>query len=66
MLSKRDDPDQTLHNVVSELELIDYRNESDQRLCCVYEPRCEKSGLRGFRPGQTQTELCSHRRLLEA
>ena len=30
------------------------------------EPRCEKTGLRGFRPGLTQTELCSHRRWLDA
>ena len=30
------------------------------------EPRCEKTGLRGFRPGPTQTGLCSHRRLPEA
>ena len=32
----------------------------------LYEPRCEKNGLRGFRPGPTQTRLCSHRRWLEA
>ena len=25
-----------------------------------------KTGLRGFRPGPTQTGLCNHRRLLEA
>ena len=31
-----------------------------------YEPRCEKTGLRGFRPGLTQTGLCSQRRWLEA
>ena len=31
-----------------------------------YEPRCEKNGLRGFRPGPTQTGLYSHRRWLEA
>ena len=30
------------------------------------EPRCEKTGLRGFRPGPTQTRLYSYRRLLEA
>ena len=30
------------------------------------EPRCEKTGLRGFRPGPAQTGLCSHRRWLEA
>ena len=32
----------------------------------TFEPRCEKTGLRGFRPGPTQTGLCSHRRCLEA
>ena len=26
----------------------------------IYEPRCEKTGLRGFRPGPTQTGLYSH------
>ena len=31
-----------------------------------YEPRSEKTGLWGFRPGPTQTRLYSHRRLLEA
>ena len=30
------------------------------------EPRSEKTGLRGFRPGPTQTSLYSHRRWLEA
>ena len=37
--------------------------------CAVYkivnEPRSEKTGLRGFRPGPTQTGLGNHRRLLE-
>ena len=28
--------------------------------------RCEKIGIRGFRPDPTQTGLCSHRRWLEA
>ena len=32
----------------------------------VPEPHCEKTGLRGFRPGPTQTGLYSHRRWLEA
>ena len=32
----------------------------------IYEPPCEKTGLRGFRPGPTQTGLYSHRRWLEA
>ena len=31
-----------------------------------FEPRCEKTGIRGFRPGPTQIGLCSHRRQLEA
>ena len=30
------------------------------------EPRCEKTGLRGFRPGPTQTGLYSHGSWLEA
>ena len=32
----------------------------------LYEPRCEKTGLRGFRPGPTQTGLYSHMRWLKA
>ena len=32
----------------------------------VNEPRCEKTGLRCFRPGPTQTGLYSHRRRLQA
>ena len=31
-----------------------------------FEPRSEKTGLQGFRPGPIQTRLCSHRRWLEA
>ena len=31
-----------------------------------YEPRFEKTGLRGFRPGPTQTGLYNYRRLPEA
>ena len=26
----------------------------------INEPHCEKTGLWGFRPGPTQTRLCSH------
>ena len=39
------------------------------RIFCVglpYAPRCEKTGLRGFRPGPTQTGLYNHTRWLEA
>ena len=31
-----------------------------------FDPRCEKTGLRGSRPGPTQTGLYNHRRWLEA
>ena len=31
-----------------------------------FEPRCEKTSLRGFRPGPTQTERCNHIGWLEA
>ena len=41
---------------LEDVSLLDPRNE----------PRCEKTGLRGFRPGPTQTRLYSHRRKLEA
>ena len=39
------------------------RGRSDARLS---EPRCEKTGPRGFRPGPTHTGLYNHRRWLEA
>ena len=32
----------------------------------LYEPRREKTGLRGFRPGLTQTGLCKLRKELDA
>ena len=32
----------------------------------IIRPRCEKTSLRGFRPGPTQTGLYNHRRCLEA
>ena len=32
----------------------------------INEPRCEKTGLRGYRPGPTQTRLHDHTRWLEA
>ena len=31
----------------------------------VNEPRCEKTSLRGFQPGLTQTWLCSYKIWLE-
>ena len=42
-------------------QLLEYCKEP-----VIIEPRCEKSGLRGIRPGLTQTGLYSHRRWLEA
>ena len=36
------------------------------KLIHLFEPPREKTGLRGFRPGLTQTGLHSHRRWLEA
>ena len=37
-----------------------FRNEVFMLL--LFEPSCEKTGLRGFRPGRTQTGLYSYRR----
>ena len=31
----------------------------------IFQPRCEKTGFRGFRPGPTQTKLYNHRKWLE-
>ena len=41
------------------------RNVAGQGQYGKYEPRHEKTGLRGFRSGTTQTTLYSHRRWLE-
>ena len=43
---------------------MDFKEESLIR--CTYEPRCEKTGLQGFRPGPTQTGLYNHTKWLEA
>ena len=40
--------------------------KDNSKLSLKYEPRCEKTDLRGFRPGPTQIGLRSHRRWLEA
>ena len=32
-------------------------HSEDMFSCQTYEPHCEKTGLRGFRPGPTQTRL---------
>ena len=38
---------------------------SETQSCLTYEPGCEKTGLRGFRSGPTQTGLYSRRRWLK-
>ena len=40
--------------------------EESKILNYSFEPRCEKTGVRGYRPGPTQTGLYSHTRWLEA
>ena len=39
---------------------------SEPGILVTYEPRPEKNGLRGFRPGPTKTRLYNHTRWLEA
>ena len=39
---------------------------SPSAVTVIYEPRCEKTAPRDFRPGPTQTGRYSHRRWLEA
>ena len=38
-----------------------YRHDRRADSLSLYEPRCDKPGLRGFRPGLTQTDMYSHR-----
>ena len=47
-------------------DLFSRENKLVYSILRKFEPRCEKTGLRGFRPGPTQTRLYSHRRWLEA
>ena len=35
--------------------------DEEGNYCTLNEPRCEKAGLRGFRPGPTTIGLYSHR-----
>ena len=44
----------------------DCRGQESNPSYVIIEPRREKTGLRGFRQGLTQTGLCSNRRWLEA
>ena len=41
-------------------------SRSKYKILIINEPRSEKTGLRGFRPGPTQTGLYNHTRWLEA
>ena len=72
-------PDQVLHSLLIYLHIlmaVFYARTSLLEILGVYnkvtgfvspyEPRCEKTGLRGFRPGLTQTGLCNHLIRLEA
>ena len=47
-------------------EKLTANDQSDKNFVFINEPRSEKTGLRGFRPGPTQTGLYGHRRWLEA
>ena len=37
-----------------------FRKDCWGQISCLFEPRCEKTGLRDFRPGPTQTGLYSY------
>ena len=50
---------------ILDLEIIVLFRQQKTKMLSTAEPRCEKTGLRGFRPGPTQTGLYSHRRWLE-
>ena len=52
-------------NAKTQVSFIKMMNTSDMEgalALSLNEPRYEKNGLRGFRPGLTQTGLYSHRR----
>ena len=46
--------------------ILSARTKGEGRTKTDIEPRCEKTGLRGFRPGPTQTGLYNHTKWLEA
>ena len=48
------------------LEAADEASGAGAGMLKIFEPRCEKTGLRGFRPGLTQTGLYNHTGCLEA
>ena len=57
------------YNEIGKLSFNYHQISSNMRIISssgTHEPCCEKTGLRGFRPGPTQTGLYSHTRWLEA
>ena len=46
--------------------LLPAKSENTCVVIKLFEPRCEKTGLRGFQPGPTQIRLYCHRIWLEA
>ena len=60
------------HNILfscqrNHMLLLDRFGQGLGNICSLLtEPRCEKTGLRSFRPGPTQTGMYNHRRWLEA
>ena len=55
-----------LRGIADELRSVSTGVNAGRFVGTLLESRCEKTGLRGFRPGLTQTGLYSHRRWLEA
>ena len=53
-------------SVVVKRNIVRNTDTLDVSQVAIFEPRSEKTGLRGFRPGLTQTRLYSHSRWLEA
>ena len=48
-----------------QMDKLENRVSYEENTSMLYEPLCQKTGLRNIRPGQTQTGLCSNRRGLE-
>ena len=49
-------------NLENQTRSLENKVSSQGLFMWTYEPRCEKTGLWGFRPGPTQTRLYNHRR----
>ena len=54
------------YNNMNPKRLVNGLRGDQTTLKISYEPCCEKTGLRGFRPGQTQNGLYSYRSWLVA